>query len=142
MMKKLFTFFTILISVTMLLAQKTVLPNYLTEQEKQQLQFYTPTRNIGTQSPPPGTGIRTAAEWEEMRGTVVAWEGYEDFLSEIVEYAQAEGMVYIFTSDSNDTRYTLQNNGVPLDNIRCLEQNLNSVCYCNNCNVINYKYSC
>jgi len=126
-MKKLFTFFTILISVTMLLAQKTVLPNYLTEQEKQQLQFYTPTRNIGTQSPPPGTGIRTAAEWEEMRGTVVAWEGYEDFLSEIVEYAQAEGMVYIFTSDSNDTRYTLQNNGVPLDNIRCLNQSLNSV---------------
>jgi len=127
MMRKLFTFLTILISVTVLLAQKTVLPNYSTEQEKQQLQFYTPTRNVGIQSPPPGTGIRTAAEWEEMRGTVVAWEGYEDFLSEIVRYAEAEGLVYIFTSDSNSTRSTLQSNGVSLDNIRCLDQNLNSV---------------
>lgn len=126
-MKKLFTFLTILISVTVLLAQQTVLPNYSTEQEKQQLQFYVPTRDIGTQSPPSGTGIRTAAEWEEMRGTVIAWEGYENFLSNIVKYAQVEGLVYIFTSDSNDTKATLQSNEVPLDNIIYLDKNLNSV---------------
>jgi len=126
-MKNLFTFLIILISVTVLFAQKTVLPNYLTEQEKQQLQFYVPTRDIGTQSPPSGTGIRTAAEWEEMRGTVIAWEGYENFLSNVVKYAQIEGLVYIFTADSNDTKAILQSNEVPLDNIIYLDKNLNSV---------------
>jgi agmatine/peptidylarginine deiminase len=108
-------------------SQTTPLPNYSTAQEKAQLQFYVPSRNVGIQSPPPGTGLRTAAEWEEMRGTVVAWEGYNDFISEIVKYAQEEGMVYIFTGDSNSTRSTLQSNGVSLTNVRCLNQNLNSV---------------
>ena len=109
-------------------AQKTVLPNYLTEQEKSQLQFYVPTRNVGTQTPPPGNGLRTAAEWEEMRGTVISWQGYDDFLSEIVKYAKEEGFVYIFTNDSNSTKYTLQNNGVSVDNtIKYIDRNTNSV---------------
>ena len=126
-MKKLFIFLSILVS-TILFSQKTVLPNYLTEQEKSELKFYTPAKNVGTQSPPPGTGLRTAAEWEEMRGIVISWQGYDDFLSEIVKNAKSEGKVYIFTTDSNDTKTTLQNNGITLDsNIKYLDKTTNSV---------------
>ena len=127
-MRKIFTPLFIIISITVLFAQNTVLPNYSTDQEKAQLQFYTPPKSTAVQSPPPGTGLRTAAEWEEMRGTVISWQGYNNFLSEIVKYAKEEGFVYIFTNDSNSVKNTLQSNGITSDNtIKYLDQNTNSV---------------
>lgn len=108
-------------------AQK-VIPNNFSPEERSQLGDYTvPKSRTGFSIAPTNSNLRTAAEWEEMRGTVISWAYFTNFLTDIVEYAQEEGFVYIFCSDSNSVKSTLQSNSIPLNNIRCIQESTNSV---------------
>lgn len=125
-MRHLFLITSVLFTLSSL-AQE-VLPKGHTPREIAEQPFYkVPHSRASFTAPPTNSNLRTAAEWEEMRGTVISWKAYTTFLSEIVRYAQEEGLVYIFCSDSNSVRSTLQNASIPLNNVRCIEESTNSV---------------
>jgi len=114
--------FLILISASLVFAQKTTLPHYMTAQEKVLYKTYQPhpSKNALTEAPP--TAVRTMAEWEELQGLEITWTSYLDILSQIVDYAQEEVTVYIVCSDSNQVKLYLNQHGVPLHNIKYLEE--------------------
>ena len=70
-------------------AEKAFMPSYL-----QQIQ------SVGITTPP-GGGLRTMAEWEEIKALTITWTSYLPVLREIVRAAQIETQVYIICSDSN-----------------------------------------
>lgn len=107
---------------------QSILPNNLSKSERARLHEYVvPQTRAGFTTAPDNEQLRTAAEWEEMRGTVIAWRGFYTFLGEIVKYAQEEGFVYIFCDDSNAVKSSLQLNNIPLIQVKYLEENTNSV---------------
>ena len=125
------TFFLISISSFLLFTSsfgQKILPNNFSPEEKARISTYSvPLNRAAFTSAPNNSNLRTAAEWEEMRGIVISWQGFETFLTNIVSQAQEEGLVYIFCNDSNSVRNTLQNNSISLNNIRCIQENTNSV---------------
>ncbi|MBK7432003.1 MAG: hypothetical protein IPI62_14085 [Bacteroidetes bacterium] len=70
-------------------AEKAFMPSYL-----QQIQ------SVGITTPP-GGGLRTMAEWEEIKALTITWTSYLPVLREIVRATQIETQVYIVCSDSN-----------------------------------------
>jgi len=116
-MKKTILLFTIiLLSSSSLFAQ--FLPHYMTDAEKELLKTYQfPTSNSRDNNPPPGP-VRTMAEWEECQGIMIKWMSFTPILTEIVRYASQEGLVFIFTTDSNSVKTALTNAGISLTNIR------------------------
>ncbi|MBN2681185.1 MAG: agmatine deiminase family protein [Bacteroidales bacterium] len=105
-----------------------VLPNYLTEEERALLPFYTPpgssSKGIST---PPSSPVRSVAEWEEMDAVVISWKGYTSFLTEIVRNAVDEVDVYIYTTSPTTTNNTLVSAGVDVTNVHYLNVATNSV---------------
>ncbi len=102
------------------------LPIYPTKEEiKNQPNYHVPSpKGITT---PPTSQIRNPAEWEEMQGICISWKGYNAFLTEIVKHSVSEGYVWIYCSDSNSVKNTLNSAQVDLTNVRYLMQNTNSV---------------
>jgi agmatine/peptidylarginine deiminase len=119
-----FTIILLAVLFNPLLAQK--LPVYMTEEEKRDLPNYTPPVGKGIKSAPVSE-VRNVAEWEEMDAVAIAIPYYEDFLSEVIDYAQEEAIVYIFVDDSIQTQNYLQNKGIPLTNLVFIEEHVNSV---------------
>ncbi len=112
----------ILLTAVLAFAQKKTLPHYMTAQEKALYKTYQPqpSKMAITEAPP--TAVRTMAEWEELQGLEITWTSYLDILSQIVDYAQEEVTVYIVCSDSNQVKLYLNQHGVPLHNIKYLEE--------------------
>jgi agmatine/peptidylarginine deiminase len=128
------------------------LPHQLTEEEFAIWQNYTHPVNP-LFSDPPLTPVRGMAEWEELQGIIITWRSFYDILTQIIDYAQEEGLVYIICSDSNSVKSYLQNNNVPLKNLVYLITPSNSIwvrdygpwtAYSNDAdtlNIIDWKYN-
>jgi agmatine/peptidylarginine deiminase len=109
-------------------AQDGFLPHYMTEEEKIFLKTYRYQQPPVTDdvNPPPGP-VRTMAEWEELSALQITWTAHLPILSQIVDYAQEECLVYIICSDSNSVKTYLTGNSVPLHNIKFLITSFNSI---------------
>ena len=76
---------------------------------------------------PPTSPVRTMAEWEEIQSLVITWASFTGILSDIADFAQEQCEVIIICSDSNSVKSTLTSNGVPLTNIKYVEDNFDSI---------------
>jgi agmatine/peptidylarginine deiminase len=128
------------------------LPHQMTEEESAVWQDYIHPVNSLFSDPPPSP-VRGMAEWEELQGLIITWRSFPNILSQIVDYAQEEGLVYIICNDSNSVKNYLQNGGVPLINLVYLVTSSNSIwirdygpwtAYSNDAdtlNIIDWKYN-
>lgn len=106
------------------------LPHYLTPDEERLLKDYNHQRQVRSASPDaPSEPVRTMAEWEEIEGLLIRWEGtwVRPLLRDITRYAQEEVEVYIVTEDSNSVRSYLNSGGVPITNITFMDEPSNSI---------------
>src|SRR5438552_7672204 len=128
-MKKIVTLFLLLLCIQSVDSQEMNLPNNLTKEELplyNQLIYNHPVIQADDPNPPPGP-VRTMAEWEECRGVVVTWTSFLPIITQIVNYAQRECLVYIICGDSNSVKSYLTANNVPLVNCRYLVTSFNTV---------------
>ena len=92
-------------------------------------QFGTLSRGIPT--PPPGSNLRTAAEWEEIEVLTITWEGFSCILKQIAAAASEECRVVIFSEEPNQTTSYLTGGscGGPLsmDSIEVVDVPTNSI---------------
>lgn len=110
-----------------LAAQEVKLPHYLSDRERELIKTYqaTPSQTGIAEQPP--VMVRTMAEWEELQGIMITWTSYPNILSQIIDHAQDEGLVYIVCSDSNQVKNYLRMRGIPLYNLIFLVEPYNSV---------------
>ena len=103
-----------------------VLPVGLTNAEK--MMEYTPPAAVGFTNPP-AFEVRTPAEWEEIDGLCVSWEGTfaRGTLREIVRNAKEECTVYIVTENQNLVINHLNQYGIDLNNIVFVDEPTNSI---------------
>jgi agmatine deiminase len=83
---------------------------------------------------PPGSHIRTAAEWEEIQALTITWTSYPAVLAEVIHAAQTEAQVYIIcgntcsgSTDSLSIKSYLQSLSIPLVNLHFIYAPCNSV---------------
>ncbi|MCB0795135.1 MAG: agmatine deiminase family protein [Flavobacteriales bacterium] len=117
-----------------LYAQDQVLPKGMAPHEHALVRDYRDSRSGSARgiTTPPAFDVRTMAEWEEIQSLVIAWEGYDGILKQIVRHAKEECEVIIVCSDPNDVTGYLMNSqfGGPLNNmnnVTLLQANANSV---------------
>ncbi|MBP9152759.1 MAG: hypothetical protein KBF73_10785, partial [Flavobacteriales bacterium] len=108
------------------LAQAQFLPHGLTEQEK--TMDYQPPQAVGFTTPPLSP-VRTSAEWEEIDGLCVRWEGTwsRSVLRNIVKYAKEECTVYIVTENESSVVSHLNQYGIDQNNIVFVNEPSNSI---------------
>ncbi|TVQ43104.1 MAG: PKD domain-containing protein [Saprospirales bacterium] len=113
---------------TLISAQQTDLPKYLTEYEKEiwdeyliDLQSTARTANL------PEVPVRVMGEWEEIQALFITWRSYPAILTEIVRHAVEEVTVYIITTNEASVTNTLNNAGVSLENVEFVNWPSNSV---------------
>ncbi len=89
------------------------------------------TLSRGIPSPPPGSNLRTAAEWEEIEVLTITWEGFSCILKQIASAASQECRVVIFSEEPNQTTSYLTGGscGGPLsmDSIEVVDVPTNSI---------------
>lgn len=102
------------------------LPHGLTDAERQL--EYTPPAATGYTTPPVSE-VRTPAEWEEIDGLCVRWEGTwsRSVLREIVRNAKEECTVYIVTENQSSVVNHLAQNGINTNNIVFVDEPSNSI---------------
>jgi len=120
---------TALITVFLLanqFAQAQFLPHGLTEAEK--TMDYQPPQAVGFTTPP-SSPVRTPAEWEEIDGLCVRWEGTwsRSVLRNIVKYAKEECTVYVVTENQNSVVSHLNQYGIDQNNIVFVDEPSNSI---------------
>lgn len=113
-------------------AQEEILPVQMTSQERAELEWYQFVNPLETRSvpEPPPVPVRTMAEWEELQAIVITWRSFPNVLTEIVRYASQEVQVVILCrnqSTLNSAKSQLEANAIPLDNVRFVIINNNSV---------------
>lgn len=89
---------------------------------------YTPPAAAGYTTPPTSE-VRTPAEWEEIDGLCVRWEGTwsRSVLREIVRNAKEECTVYIVTENQNSVQSHLGQYGINTNNIVFVDEPSNSI---------------
>jgi agmatine deiminase len=97
------------------------------EESKMQSYLESIKHNRGIATPPPYTGLRNAAEWEEMQTLVITWTSFISIHREIIKAVQNETKILIVCSDSNSVKSNLTSNNVPLTNISYLVAPYNSI---------------
>lgn len=103
----------------------------MTQEERAIVPLYNPPAGIRIDPPP--RPVRTMAEFEELEGIIVRWAYNTQnlLLSQIVDAAQDEGMVWIITrpgtSDSTNIKSYLASRSIPLTNIEFLSISTNSI---------------
>lgn len=110
------------------------MPNHLTDEEKLLMpsflnQTFSPDKS-GEKvffTPPPYTGLRSMAEWEEISALIVTWTSYTSILRDIVKNAVNECIVYVNCTDSTTVKTYLTSGGVNLTNVRYIIAPYNSV---------------
>jgi agmatine deiminase len=111
------------------------LPNGFTDQEWLLVKSGEVTPGVlpnGIITPPVGSYLRSAAEWEEIQCLTIAWTGYTNILKAIVAAAKLETRVIILSEDVQATQdYLLSNQGgtaLPdLNNVTILSCNFDSI---------------
>lgn len=106
------------------------LPHNLTPDEARLLDDYNKQRQLrSSNSSAPTEPVRTMAEWEEIEGLLIRWEGswVRPLLRDIARYASQEVEVYIVTEDSNAVKSYLTSGGVPHTNITFVDEPSNSI---------------
>lgn len=111
---------------------ENVLPRYLTDDERTQMETYQRPAPRGVESPPPFTDLRTMAEWEEIQALTISWTSYPGILKQIVRAAKEECRVIIFCENCiSAENYLLgsQAGGAleNLDNIELVPAEYNSI---------------
>jgi agmatine deiminase len=104
-----------------------VIPNYMTDDEKELYKSYVPPTFGVKDINPPSSPARTHAEWEELQAILITWTSYQQILAQIVDYAQEECQVIIVCSDSNSVKTSLTGYGVPLINLRFIAASFNTI---------------
>ncbi|MFT6760962.1 MAG: agmatine deiminase, partial [Psychroserpens sp.] len=103
------------------------LPHAMTAEEYHMLPLeITSSRGFTT---PPSVPIRTSAEWEEIDGLCIRWEGNwsRSILREIVRYAKLEVTVYILTENENSVTSYLSSGGVNTTNVVFVDDESDSI---------------
>lgn len=111
---------------------ETILPRFLTEDERTMMSTYTFPQARGIETPPEFPNIRNMAEWEEIQAITITWTGYRTILKQIVRAAKEETNVIIFCSSASAVQTYLMGAqaGGPLnnmDNIELVEADFNSI---------------
>lgn len=94
---------------------------------------FTISSSRGITTPPTGTHLRAAAEWEEIQALTIAWTSYPGILKQIVAAARLETQVIILTEDPVATESYLMSNNIGgiaftnMDNITLLEGDFDSI---------------
>ena len=106
--------------------QAQFLPHGLTEAEK--TMEYNPPQAVGFTNPP-SSPVRTPAEWEEIDGLCIRWEGTwsRSVLRNIVKYAKEECTVYIITENQNSVINHLNQYGIDQNNVVFVNEPSNSI---------------
>ncbi|GAB4340844.1 MAG: hypothetical protein Kow0037_27010 [Calditrichia bacterium] len=95
-------------------AQNSTLPRFMTASEKEKWPDYLQETLLRGKASQPPVPVRTMAEWEELAGIQITWDGsFATIQRQIVQYAQEEGWVFIVCDDSNSVKQYLQAHGVP-----------------------------
>ena len=127
-----FWFVLLLLGLSDLLGGQSPLPQHLTNNERQQLGFYTPPApGNEVLIDPPTAPVRTMAEWEELQAIVVTWPfnvtAWRPLLRDIVAAAAEEVTVYIVCASANQITAYLNQQNVSLDHIELIEADYNTV---------------
>jgi agmatine/peptidylarginine deiminase len=89
------------------------------------------TLSRGIPSPPPGSNLRTAAEWEEIEVLTITWEGFSCILKQIAAAASQECRVVIFSEEPNQTTSYLTGGScggsLSMDSIEVVDVPTNSI---------------
>jgi len=124
-----YTLFALCLATACALAQEQ--PNPMTLLQKQQAAGSQLYRNGIVTTNPPAASVRTAAQWEEMQGVLVAWNNYDSnlypLLAQIVNYAQHAATVYIVCNDSNSVKSYLTGSNVIVTNAAFVQIPSNSI---------------
>ena len=102
------------------------LPKWLTPQERLRV------HEIGTYvapSSPPVVNVRCPAEFEPRQGVLMAWSSgsWKDIYLDMVEALQDQVKVYIVTTNPTSVQNAILGAGLPLTNVECIVEDLNSV---------------
>src|SRR5688572_26636536 len=126
MKKNLLAFLIILCSF---MATSQSLPHVITPAEKFSMPNYLQSRSAASSgiTTPPGSPVRTIAEWEELQGLLITWTSYQSILKEIVRAAKEETMVYIVCNNPATVIGYLAANNIDTVNVTCLTLPYNSV---------------
>lgn len=103
------------------------LPHAMTKAEKKLMPVYLENIVSKGETTPPDFPVRAAAEWEEMQGVVISWQGFSDILTEIVRHSVGQGKVYIVTTNQSSVSSTLTGEGIALDSVVFVNEPSNSI---------------
>ena len=95
------------------------------------LDLTNPTSLRGIPTPPPGSNLRTAAEWEEIEVLTITWQDFPCILKQITAASVEECRVVIFSENVNQTTNYLTGNAcggpVPMDSVEIVSAASNSI---------------
>ncbi|MGB1383977.1 MAG: agmatine deiminase family protein [Flavobacteriales bacterium] len=85
----------------------------------------------GIPTPPPGSNLRTAAEWEEIEVLTITWQDFPCILKQITAASVEECRVVIFSENVSQTTNYLTGNicggPVPMDSVEVVDAASNSI---------------
>ena len=114
----------------------TPLPKGISDWEMEQwlahpLDLTNPSTLRGIPTPPPGSNLRTAAEWEEIEVLTITWEGFPCILKQITAASVEECRVVIFSENVSETTSYLTGNScggpVAMDSVEVVDAASNSI---------------
>ncbi|MEC8401284.1 MAG: agmatine deiminase family protein [Bacteroidota bacterium] len=114
----------------------TPLPKDISDGEMEQwlahpLDLTNPSTLRGIPTPPPGSNLRTAAEWEEIEVLTITWEGFPCILKQITAASVEECRVVIFSENVSQTTSYLTGNScggpVAMDSVEVVDAASNSI---------------
>ena len=95
------------------------------------LEISDPSILRGIPTPPPGSNIRTAAEWEEIEVLTITWRDFPCILKQITAAAVQECRVVIFSENVNQTNNYLAGlscgGPVAMDSVEVVDAESNSI---------------
>ena len=95
------------------------------------LDLTNPSTLRGIPTPPPGSNLRTAAEWEEIEVLTITWEGFPCILKQITAASVEECRVVIFSENVSQTTSYLTGNScggpVAMDSVEVVDAASNSI---------------
>jgi agmatine deiminase len=123
--------FALSLLILPLVQAQDILPKGFAPGEKEQMQQYLnqsqQSNNRSFTTPPEGSKLRNAAEWEEVQALTITWTSFLSVHREIIKSVQQETPVIIICSDSNNVKSNLTSNNIPHVNLSFLQVPFNSV---------------
>jgi len=95
------------------------------------LEISSPSSLRGIPTPPPGSQLRTSAEWEEIEVLTITWQDFPCILKQITAASVEECRVVIFSENVNETVNYLTGNScggtVAMDSVEVVDAASNSI---------------